>query len=168
MTTQKRMIAPKTTIWFIPLAGVANPDVAPTVAEINAGTNLSCAILNGYTLNFTSPDTDDSSSLCDAGNVQNQTYDNAELDITFFRDLNLADGASVYNTAFTLLGNGPVEGFWVRRTGKLNTAVAATGDRIDFFGFETDYHKDIDARKTPYEFSVKGIPNGYGDTFVTL
>ena len=61
-------------------------------------------------MNFSDPDEDTSSYICYSGNVATQTYDNADLDITFFRDANLADAASVYNVAFALFSAGPVSG----------------------------------------------------------
>jgi hypothetical protein len=163
-----KMLSPNTKIVFIPFTGVANPDAGPTLAECQAGVDISCAIVTGYTLNPTDPDTDDTSSICDEGNVVNPTYDNYELDVTFFRDDNLADAASVYNIAYGLFGAGPVVGWWVRRTGKKAALPFVATDRIDYFGFETDYVAELDARNAPQQFSLKGIPNGYLDTFKTI
>ena len=44
-----KMMSPNTTIWWIPLAGIADY-TQPKVAEITAGINISAAIVTGYTL----------------------------------------------------------------------------------------------------------------------
>lgn len=165
---QKKMLAPNTKIGFLPITGVANPSVGPTAAEVATAIDISCAIVTGYTLNPTDPDTDDSTSICDEGNVVNQTYDNYELDMTFFRDDNLADATSVFNVAYGLFGAGPVEGLFIRRVGTKASVPFAANDVVDFYGFETDYVKELDERKAPNQFSIKGIPDGYLATFYTL
>jgi hypothetical protein len=158
----RKLLSPNTTLWAIPLAGVADPaGVGPTVAEINAGTNFSCAVVTGYTLGPTDPDTDDSTSICDNGNVVTQTYDNYEMAITMFRDDTLADAVSVYNIAYALFKQ-PAEFIFVRRIGKQSTLPAVATDIVDWFGFDVDYFKDLDDRKAPMQFSIKGIPDGYG------
>jgi hypothetical protein len=81
----KKMLNPRTTLWVVPENGVVNPD-APTASELNAGKNISCAVVRGYTLNPTASDTDDSASICDTGNVSNRLYDNYEGELTLFRD----------------------------------------------------------------------------------
>ena len=79
-----KMMNPNTTIWWVPEGGFEDP-ANPTAAEINAGENISCAIVTGFTLNPTDSDTDDTRSICDEGNVANPTWDNYEANLTFFR-----------------------------------------------------------------------------------
>lgn len=165
---QKKMLAPNTKIVFIPYAGVADPIAGPTAAECVAGTDISCAIVTGYTLNPTDPDTDDSASICDAGNTVTQTYDNYEMDITFFREGVLTDTTSIYYVALNLFSNGPVQGYFVRRIGKPSTSAIVTTDVIDWYTFETDYMQTNDDRKTPVQFEIKGIPMGTLGTFKTV
>ena len=89
----------------------ANP-ATPTAAELNNlfvyGTNedgmvfdISCAILDSYTLNMSDSDTDDSISICDIGNVSTPTFMNYDAELDFFRDRSVTDNG-VYSLAFDL------------------------------------------------------------------
>ena len=79
-----KMMSPNTTIWWIPLAGIADY-TQPKVAEITAGINISAAIVTGYTLAATDSDTDDSKTIVDEGNVQTPTFGNYEASLSFYR-----------------------------------------------------------------------------------
>lgn len=156
----KKMLNPNTTLWVVPESGIVDPD-EPTAAEINAGTNISCAVVRGYTLNPTASDTDDSASICDTGNVANRLYDNYEGEITFFRDAVATDVASVYNKAFDLFLE-PDERVWiVRRLGKRNDVAAATGDQVELFLFSNDRLRSLDGGDAgPIQFTVPFLPQG--------
>ena len=161
MATRSKLLEPTTTIWWVPLAGIANP-YAPTVAEVNAGSNISCAIVTGYTLNGTGANTDNSRTICDVANVDNPTTDQYDGSLTFFRDANPADVSSVYNTAFNLFKAVGAQGYLVRRIGKVSSTTAASADDVEVFGFESDYIKSVDGAQNapPIQFTVKFIPLG--------
>ena len=169
MATRSKLLEPTTTIWWVPLAGVANPAVI-TKTEINAGTNISCAILTGYTLNGTGANTDNSRSICDVANVDNPTTDQYEGNLTFFRDAVPGDGASVYNLAFNLFKTVGAQGYLVRRIGALSSAVAATADDVEVFSFEADYSRSVDGAENapPIQFTIKFIPLGFMSGLQTL
>lgn len=163
-----KMLNPNTTIWFVPEAGVANP-LAPTATEINAGTNISCAITRGYTLNPTDSDTDDTASICDTGNVQNRLFDNYEAELTFFRDANIADGTSVFNVAFNLFKNPDVRGWLYRRLGKKSTQAAVAGDLVEGFLFTNDRMRSVDGGDAgPIQFTVPFLAQGNYTGYVTV
>jgi hypothetical protein len=100
----RKLLPPNITIWWVPedptstppKPGIANVD-APTAAEINAGTNISCAMVADFTLGWTERDTDDSAGLCDDANVSNPLRKNYESTLTFFLDENRTDATSIYN-----------------------------------------------------------------------
>jgi hypothetical protein len=158
---EEKMLAPRTTIWFVPGASIANRSVGPTLTEINtSGVNISCAILTGYTLNATDSDTDDTRSICDEGNVDTYTDGNYEGDLTFFREGDTAATTGVFYQAFNLFKQ-PAQGAFVKRIGKLSTDALVSGDDISWFDGETDYTVNNDEGTNPKTFQVKLIPSGY-------
>lgn len=126
---------------------------APTAAELNDlfvySTNedgmvfdISCAILDDYTLNMTDSDTDDSLSICDIGNVETPTFSNYEASLDGFRDASVTANG-VYNMFFDLFKR---EGrpFWlIKRIGPGQAEVFAAGQTISMYGVETDYPVDL-------------------------
>ena len=163
-----KMLNPNTTIWVIPENGVVNP-LAPTVTEINAGENISCAITRGYTLNPTDSDTDDTASICDTGNVQNRLYDNYEGEITFFKDATSTDVTSVYNIAFELFVE-PDQRVWIyRRLGKRSTVAATVGDMVEGFFFTNDRTRSVDGGDAgPIQFTVPLLAQGNYTGYVAV
>lgn len=156
----KKMMNPNTTIWWFDEADLPNP-AAPEVGDFAAATNISCAIVTGYTLNATDSDTDDSKSICDEGNVASPTWDNYEGNVTFFRDADSEDATSVYNLAFDLFQHKGATGYLVRRLGKKNTEPVTTGDIVSVFKFISDNPQDVDGGDTgPIQFTVPFLPQG--------
>lgn len=156
---EQRLNTPATTIIAIPKAGVVDPTNI-TVAEINAGLNISCAIAEGYTLNATDSDTDDTRSICDDGNVENMTDENYEGNLTLFIDNNSATALSVFNIACNFFAN-PVEWIAVKRvSAKPASAIVATGDIVSWFAFESDHIQITDEKGTPKQAVVPQIPSG--------
>lgn len=145
---------------------------APTAAELNDifayGTNedamvfdISCAILDDYTLNMTDSDTDDSISICDIGNVSTPTFQNYEASLDFFRDRSVTDNG-VFNLAFDLF-KGPDRPFWlIKRIGYANNprAAFAVGQDISMYGVNTDYPIDMVEDNTMLQFGGRFKPNG--------
>lgn len=153
-----KLLPPSITIWWVPedtaasppLPGIANVN-APKATEINAGTNISCAMVADFTLGWTERDTDDTAGLCDDSNVSNPTRKNYEGTLTFFLDANRADNTSIYNKVQDLFQLGmsaasppqPVplrSGYLVerirKRPGTVNTPdTAAVGDEVTVFKF---------------------------------
>lgn len=160
----KKMLAPNTTIWWVPRSGVSDYTKIKA-AEINAGSNISCAIVSGYTLNSTDPNTDDTKTICDAGNVDNPTTEQYEGSLTFLRDADLDDigtNNSVYNKAYSLFKEPDADGFLVRRIGKESSQPAAATDDVEVFGFTSDYPQSVDGAENapPIQFTVPFIPTG--------
>lgn len=157
-----KMLPPNVSVWWVPSTpGIADID-APTAAEINAGTNISCAIVDPYTLGWTDRDTDDSASICDDSNVETPTRKNYEGDLTFFRDADMDDVASVFNIAADLFKTPLQQGFLVQRIGKNpNTfPTAAAGDEVSVFEFlsgDPNIVKDNDA---PVQMQVRFYAQG--------
>lgn len=156
---ETRLNTPATTIIAVPLAGIA--DITDlTVAEINAGVNISCAIAEGYALNPTDSDTDDTRTICDDGNVDNMTDENYEGNFTFFLDNNLTNNASVFNQACNMFAD-PVEWVAVKRvSAKRSSEAIAAGDIVSWFAFESDHPQITDEKGSPKQLVVPQIPSG--------
>lgn len=161
MAAKQKMLAPNVTIWWIDKSGVVNYK-AIKASEINAGKNISCAIVDPYTLNSTDPQTDNSSTICDEDNVVNPTSEQYEGNLTFFRDADITDNTSVFNTAFELYKDGGAEGYLVRRVGKKSDQAATTTDEVEVFGFTSDLPQSVDGADNgpPIQMTVPFIPSG--------
>ena len=154
-----KMMSPNTTIWWIPLAGIANY-LSPTVAEINAGINISAGIVTGFTLGATDSDTDDSKTIVDEGNVSTPTFGNYEASLSFFRDAT-GDAATVFTTATALFTGGRVEGWLVSRHGYKSTIVAATTQLVSVYGVISDFYQDVEGDGgSPIQITVPFKPTG--------
>ena len=159
----QKMMSPNETVWWVPLAGLTpayNPD-APTVAALNniLTTNISCAIVTGYTLNATASDTDDSASICDNANVVTPTYYNYEANLVLFREGNNADITSVYAKVFKLFRKPDAEGYLVRRVGYSQDTPAATGQVVSSFLVSSDVPQDT-VTDANIQMTVPFLPQG--------
>ena len=157
-----KMMSPNTRIDWYPLNAFADPE-APTVEELNGGTNISCAIAQGYTLNFTASDTDDSKTICDEGNVQNRGFSNYEASLPFFLD-GIGDNPTVFTTAYDLFsGNERVEGYLVSRQGFKSAVPYAQGQHVSIFQVMSDLSRvTAGDGAAPLQFEVPFMPQGFG------
>jgi hypothetical protein len=154
------MLSPNTRIDWFPASGFADP-TAPTLAELNAGTNISAAIKTGFKLGMKASDVDNSRTIVDEGNVDTPTAANYEGQLTFYRDPVGATPTTVFTTAVGLFKGGPVQGFLVSRQGKKYDQAYANGDVYSLFAFESDYPRVEDGdSKAPITVSVEFIPQG--------
>lgn len=154
-----KLMSPNTTIWWVPLAGVANY-LSPTAAEVTAGTNLSAAIVTGYTLGATDSDTDDSKTIVDEGNVQTPTFGNYEASLSFYRD-GIGDTPTIFSTAYNLFKTGRVEGWLVSRHGYKATVAATAAQLVSIFRVYSDFGQDIEGDGgAPIQFTVPFKPQG--------
>lgn len=157
----QKMMDPQTTLVWVPKSGVVDP-YNPTAVELNAGTNVSAAVVRGFTLNPTSSDTDTTASITDEGNVENPTYDNYEGSITFFRDQNITDNTSAYNKAWALFRKKGANGFWYRRVGFKSTVIFAIGHEVEGFLFVSDNAQTVSGSDggAPIQFTVPFFQQG--------
>lgn len=119
----------------------ANP-AAPTSAELNSASlvyDISCAVLDDYTLNTTDSDTDDTLTVCDIGNVATRTFTNYEGELTGLRDAVLTDNASVYNIFYRLFRQQDNQYWVIKRIGQPQASTFASGQIVSMYLFNTDY-----------------------------
>lgn len=154
-----KMMNPNTTIWWVPVAGIADIENI-TPAELTAGINLSPAIATGFTLAATDSDTDDSKTIVDEANVQTRTFGNYEGTLPFFRS-DLTKVTEAFDTAHDLFSAGRVEGYLVSRYGKKYNVAPATGDTVSAFHFISDYGRTNEGDGgAPIQFEVPFLPQG--------
>lgn len=175
MANELKMLPPNITVLWVPEPpGIADINV-PTADELvwveDAATgpavNITCAITQAdFTLGFTERDTNTDKSLCDDSNVATPIYKNYEATLTFFRDADLDNAASVYNIAYELFRTPLQPGYLVTRVGKLNTEPIVDGDDVQIFyvlsGDPIDVHNDGEPVKMTVNFFPQGrSSNGY-------
>lgn len=142
----------------------------PTADELNdlfvygtnedaLGFNISCALLDDYTLNMTDSDTDDSLSICDVGNVAKATFSNYEASLDAFRDRSVTDNG-VFNLFFDLFKAPDRPFYLVKRVGYAQNAPFAVGQDISMYGVNTDYPVDLVEDNTMLQFGGRFKPNG--------
>lgn len=165
----KKMLNPNTTIWVVDEDLITDIENLDAAMLNSSAVNISCAIVRGYTLNPTDSDTDDSASICDAGNIENRLYDNYEGELTMFRDADVLDNTSVFNAAFAYFRD-PDRRFWViRRVGKRNTEPAANGDEVEAFLFTNDRTRSVDGGDDgPIQFTVPLLQQGAYTGYIYL
>lgn len=172
ITIATKMLPPNISVYWVPIPeGIDNVN-APTAEEINAGTDISCAItVDNYTLGWTDRDTDDSRSLCDVDNVENPTSKNVEADLTFFLDADFEDNTSVFNEVMELFRTPLQPGFLVQRLGKNPNSEpeVANGDEVTVFQVlsgDPNIENDGDA---PVRMQIRFYPQGLSsDGIVTV
>ena len=151
---------------------------APTTTELNdlfAYTtnedamvfNISCAVLDDYTMNMSDPDTDDSISVCDIGNVETPTFDNYDVSLDLFRDKSLTDNG-VFNLAASLVQAPDRPFIAIKRIGKPQNATFVVGDSISMFGVNTDIPVDLVEDNSNVQLGARFKPSGWLLTNYTI
>lgn len=155
----KKLMSPNNSIYVVPLAGVADL-TALKATEVLAGTNVSRAVVVGYTLGATKSDVDTSKDITQEGDVETPTFGNYEGEITFYRS-DLVDVDADYDAAWALFKDGRSEVVLVHRLGLKNTVAVAATQEVSWYSFTADYPKIIEGDKgAPIQFSVKFQPLG--------
>lgn len=139
-----KMLRGNVTIWAAypeAFADLANPTAAE-MGNTDMVFNISCAIEDGYTLNMTGSDADDSMTICDIGDVQTPTFYNYEASLDGFRDEDI-DATGVYNLFFDLFKNLDIPYILIKRIGKGNETAATVGDTVSMYEVITDNPEDL-------------------------
>lgn len=139
----------------------ANPH-APLVAELNNTNmviNISCAVNDEYDINLTSPDTDESISVCDISAVATPTFANYSVGFDIFRDEDF-DATGVYNKAYAMTKHSGVVYWVIVRIGKAQGTPFAVGDIVSLFKIKTDYPADVLDAGSPMQLTVRTKPTG--------
>ena len=137
----------------------------PTTTELNDffryGTNedgmvydISCAIVDGYTLGMTDPDTDSTRTICDVSNVENPTNDTYEGSFDFLRDESLTD-QGIFNMARELVAGADLTYWVIERVGVPQGTPFEVGQVISMYEFTTDWPMDNISSNTPIQITAQ-------------
>lgn len=167
----EKLLPANLTIMYAYPEAFANPQ-APTAAELNAQFaftptasqgnmvfNLSCSVLDDYTLNQTDSDTDDTRTICDEGEVSNPTFMNFEASIDTLRDASVTD-AGLFNMAAELTRAPDRPGIWIKRDGFKADTPFAIGQEVSLFPTLTDYPQDVVDAGSLLSHGARLIPDG--------
>jgi len=165
-----KLLRGNTKIVAVEYDAIANP-AAPTSTELNSATmanDISCAVLDDYTLNITDSDTDDTMTVCDIGNVSTRTFTNYEAELTGLKDAVLTDNSSVYNTFFRLFNSPDVRYWLVKRIGPAQATAFAAGQVVSLYGVLTDYPTNIAEDGSMLSMTANFKPTGAVNANYTL
>lgn len=155
-------------VW-VPTAGVVNPQF-PTVAELNAGVDLSAAIAwEDYEIGMQGSDDIEDRAITDLGNAISRGTANYGATLDFFRDKNNTDATSIYRTAFETFRTNRVSGYLITRVSeKVATAAWAAGDNISVFKLMAVTSVDVTSGDTSTKFQVNFLPQGVAHPYTMV
>lgn len=161
----------------LPSAGIAVPITAPTVALldyfINAttpgdagahwGGNITCAVVDDWSLALTDSATSDVKTLCSIGKSEELTFYNYGAQMNFLRDILTTDDTSEFNLPIALTSAPDVPYIIAHRVGYSRTTAAAIGQEWLFYYVWTDHaipaSTDNQYQTVGETFVPKGIIN---------
>lgn len=146
-------------IVVVPQVGIADP-ATPSAAELNAGVDITCALLATYTLGATASDTVSEPSVCDTANANTPTRDNYAADLTLFRPT--AGASDVYSDAKTALSGKSSEVYIVERISDTDGAADdfADGDVVSVYLFVLDNQLAVQADAGWEKYQVTPLQAG--------
>lgn len=154
-----KMMSPKTRIDWI--TDPTYDPLLPKVTLFTDATNISCAIEAGYTLNPTDSKTDASVTICDDNNAVVLTSYNYEGSLTIFRDADLEETTTAFAKAWAFFEHKDnVEGYLVRRVGKLSSAGVLVADVVSSFKLIADDPIDVVEEDAPIKATIGFFKQG--------
>lgn len=145
--------------WAKPTTAELNKLFKYDSAEENMVFNISCAVVDGYTLGMTDPETDSTRTICDVGKVENPTNDTYEGSLDTIRDVDV-DAKGVYNLARDLT-LGPDRRLWfIERVGVAQNVEFAKGQVISMYEFMTDWPDELLEDNAPIKHGIRLKPTG--------
>lgn len=160
-----KLMAPNIRIDWIPEGGFADPE-KPRIHELNSGTNLSHAVVTGYTLNFLDSDAEDVTTIFDDYDNQIFVKRNYEANLQFFmapRSAGTRDHKELaYLAAEELFANNTsATGYLVLRAGYSCDYEYEVGQAISLFYVESDVSRIVSEEGAPIILEVPFIPKGF-------
>ena len=152
-------------IVFVPINGLTNPD-GPTLAQVNAGVNVSEAVAwDGTTFPVMSESSDvEDRGIKDAGNAQSRGFAQYEGSLTFFYPRDLKDVTSSFGKAFQMLKL-PGGSYWVvtriLQGVKGEVAPFAAGQYVSVYKFIADTFINELEGEDSYKYQVEMLQQGF-------
>jgi len=122
--------------WVAGDTGITNV-AAPTVAQLNAGTDITCLMVSTYEVRADASDKTNERAVCETSNVDTPTIQNYMGNLVLFRQFDAVTGAPQATDTLNLFQYGAL-GWFVRRIGTPYSTVWATGDVVDVYKFMVD------------------------------
>lgn len=156
MTDQRGFANQRVTVWAGPATGISNWTDGPTLAELNALTNISGAVnWDSFDLNIQASDQNDDRTLTDAAGAKSRGLANfgGNLELVTPRP---DDTSSIYRTAYNIFKGDRVQLAVVIRVGKSNALAGAAGDVLNAYHVLRDADDLIRAttNKPSYAYKV--------------
>jgi len=127
----------KTKLYWVPGdTGIANP-AAPTLAELNAGVDVTCLMVSTYEVRADGSETTNERAVCETSNVVSPTVQNYMGNLILFRQFDDTTGAPETDDALNIWDFADI-GWFVRRNGKPYTTAWTAGDVVETFKFMAD------------------------------
>lgn len=143
---------------------------APTVTELEAGLDISCAVMSSdYSVGAAASETVDEKPLCVEGAAVTFGASNATIEFTLFREFN-EDGSPV-EPADDEIGDAAFQAvkekgarLWIyqRETNKKSRDAWEAGDEVEGFEFITDNPQQVDRTG----FIKKRVVGGFQDLYL--
>ena len=171
MTDTKAFGAGNVDVWWVPLAGIVNPQ-APTVEEITAGVELSDSIAwDNYSLAADASEDQDDRSLVDVGNAATRGAVQYSGTLEFFRPTVLSGGTDSWTTTFATFRTPRQYGYLIVRvlekTPGPQTPVLA-GQDISVYKFVADTFQDNTDGDNSVKYTVTFQPQGFAAVYTKV
>lgn len=165
-----KLMAPNIRIDWYPEGHFDDPS-NPTLGELNTGYNLSRAIVTGYTLDFTDPNTEEYSGVLSDFTVQVYSRDGYEANLQFFLATreSAEDNERAFRHAEELFYNpNQSVGYLVKRFGyPCHVDYGAFEEQqIDIFKVQADLPKVLSEDGEPVLLDIRFIPQGFAASAV--
>lgn len=153
---------PNVRVDYYPTTGFAN-FASPTVAELNAGQNLSPAISwNNFSFKRSASTTTSDPSLADTAEVKDRGIVNFGGAVSFYFPGPQSNAADVYTQVFALFNQPRVFGFLVVRIdgAKPTTQAYAAGDIVSVYSVESDSQINAITGEAAFTWAVNFLGQG--------
>lgn len=110
---------------------------APTVAQLNAGVDITCITVSTYEVRADASDTTNERAVCEDANVVAPTIKNYMGNLILFRLINASTFVPETNDPINVFEFGVV-GFFVRRLGAAFDTAWTANDQVEVYKFMSD------------------------------
>lgn len=122
--------------WVAGDAAITNVS-APTVAQLNAGVDITCLTVSTYEVRADASDTTNERAVCETANVVAPTIQNYMGNLVLFRQFDDTTGVPEADDTLNTFEFGEV-GWFVRRLGKSHDTAWAANDQVEVYKFMVD------------------------------
>jgi hypothetical protein len=127
----------RTKLYWVPGEDGITDVSAPTVAELDAGVDITCITVSTYEVHADASDTTDERAVCETANVVAPTIKNYTGELPLFRQIDAGTFALEADDPISLFEFGEI-GYFVRRTGAAFDVAWAANDRVEVYKFMVD------------------------------